>query len=172
MNKKLFSLFVTLLFMPFIAMAQGQDDSSIEVTARVMETLTVIAVNDLDFGDVLQGVNKTINPDAAEAGRFDVSGEAGSEIDITFTLPTELELETDPSQVMVISFSSTSGIYNTTNDAGAGNSFNPADGATAMINSGSGELYVFIGGMIEPTVSQFPGNYEGTITLTVEYSGI
>lgn len=166
---KLITLLFTAMFL-FFNHAQAQDNADINVTATVMETLTITGVNDLVFGDITQGQNKTVVPTDALAGRFDITGEAGSEVGISFTLPTELDLTSGP-DVMGISFSTTSGIHHTVNDAGAGTTYNPGVGATTTLDAGSGQLFVFIGGEVQPSAGQFPGNYEGTITLTVEYTG-
>ncbi len=169
-SKNLLITLITLFLLPFAIQAQGVDDDDIDVLARVLETLTVTAVNDLDFGDVIQNQNKTVNPEDAEAGSFFINGEPGSEVELSFALPSVLDLDGGP-ETMDITFSSTSARHNTVDDASAGSAFDPSVGATTPINATNGELYVYIGATAEPTPTQAPGNYEATITLTVEYTG-
>lgn len=170
-NVKVLFTVMVLTLLPLGAQAQGQGSADIDVLATVLETLTVTAVNDLEFGDVVQGQSSTVSPEDAEAGSFFVNGEAGSEVDVTFSLPSVLEQTFDPSLTMDIDFSPTSARHNTSDDASAGTSFDPDTGATTSLDFANGELFVYIGGTIDPTPTQEPGNYEGTITLTIEYTG-
>lgn len=157
-----------LCVIPFTA--QSQDSADIDALARVLETLTATAVNNLDFGDLLQGQASTVLPTATTAGQFFVNGEAGSEVELSFTLPSELDRDGGP-EVLSISFSGTSAVHNTEDDAAAGTDFDPDTGATTSLNGTNGELYIYIGGTANPDPAQQSGNYEGVITLSVEYTG-
>ena len=167
LKKLLLPLFTILLLIPCYVHAQVD----ISVSARVLESLVVTAVNDLEFGDIVAGNTSAVAPDDATAGQYEISGEAGSEVSLSFTLPSNLELVLDPSFTMPISFSNSDGIHSTTNDAGAGSTFDPNVVHTPTLNAMNGDLYIFIGGEVTAAPGQEPGNYEGTITLTVEYTG-
>lgn len=157
-----------MFVIPFTA--QSQSSADIDATATVLETLTATAVNNLNFGNLTQGDASTVLPTESTAGSFFVNGEAGSEIEATFTLPTELDRDGGP-EVMSVSFSGTSGVYNIEDDADAGTDFDPNAGTTTSLNGTNGELYIYIGGTADPDPAQQSGNYEGVITLSVEYTG-
>ena len=60
---------------------QAQDVASCLALANVLASLSVTSVQDLNFGDCLQGVAKSVlNSDAANAGIFQVTGEEGAAI--------------------------------------------------------------------------------------------
>ncbi len=74
------------------AAAQTTATASIAATASVtgVAPLTAAGVNDLDFGAVTAGTPKAPTSLAANAGRFNISGEPSSPVTVTFTLPTVL----------------------------------------------------------------------------------
>jgi hypothetical protein len=69
---------------------------------------------------------------------------------------------------MPVSFT---GIHNTTNSASGGSSFVPSAGVSSTPLSGTGNLYVFLGGTVTPGGSQAAGSYSGVIQMTVAYVG-
>lgn len=152
-----------LAIMPTSAQAQ-----SITATANVATALTVTAGNDLDFGLVIPGFTKTIAVSDATAGTFSVSGGAAAEVNFSFSsLPATL----DDGSGNVLPISSYSGVHNTANDPVAGaTTFTPSSGATTNL-SGTGLLYIFVGGVADATGSPPNGTYTGTITLTAAYTG-
>jgi len=69
--------------------ADGQSDQ-ILATATIAGALTVTAGNDLDFQTVIPNFTKTVAVNDATAGTFALSGGAGAEVTLTFTLPADL----------------------------------------------------------------------------------
>jgi hypothetical protein len=78
------------------------------------------------------------------------------------TLPTNL---TFSGNNLPVSF--TSG-YNGSNSAAGATGFAPGSGAATSL-SGTGTLFVFLGGTVTPAVNQVAGTYTGTVTLQVTY---
>src|SRR5688572_5351067 len=72
--------------------AQAQtNNASITATATVQTPINVIGAQQLSFGNVFPGVNKTVAAsDLTNAGRFDVSGQASTPVTLSFTLPLML----------------------------------------------------------------------------------
>ena len=64
--------------------------ASINATANVLSAITVAGAQDLAFGNVTPGVNKTVAITDAAAGRFTVTKAANQGISLSFTLPTTL----------------------------------------------------------------------------------
>ncbi|MBI3982709.1 MAG: hypothetical protein HY337_07340 [Gemmatimonadetes bacterium] len=154
------------------AAAQVTAAASIDAIALVLgfAPLTASGVNDLQFGSVIAGLVGTIADEAADGGRWDVSGEPGASVSLTFTLPTVL---TGPGGDIPISFGASDGLiwdpFPTTFTT-----FNPnAVSVTTIIdNSGfpdDGTLTVGIIGSVAPALGTTTGTYTGTITLTVAY---
>jgi hypothetical protein len=168
-SNRLFIVLGLFILVPFTAQAQSSADISISTT--VLESLDITPINDLVFGSIIAGSTESVEPDMADAGSFQIAGEANAEVDLSLTLPSTLVNTLDGSLSLDIQFRSDDGIVNTDNDPYGGNTFVPSSGTITNLSALSGELFLFIGGELQPSQSQEPGEYEGTITLTVDYTG-
>jgi hypothetical protein len=165
-----------LVFSP--SMAFAQDVAVGQATATVLTALTVTAPQDLQFGDVLQGVPNAVakTTDLAGgvgAGIFRISGSAANEVTAYMQLPDYISLA-DGSDRMVISFAVDDCNYNdaaaaTPSTAGA-TSCDPHNIPTLTL-SAAGDMALFLGGTVYPTVDQTAGAYAGDVVLTVAYNG-
>jgi hypothetical protein len=155
------------LVFPAALMAQP-NNATIQATATVLTPLTVTAGPDLDFGTgVFPGVNASVLPTDATAGRFDLAGVASAEVDLDFgTLPAQLA---GPGDNLTITFSATDGGYGTSQPAQT--AFDPAAGAQPRLDAGTGLLSVWLGGTVAPRADQTAGAYTAGVTLTVNYTG-
>ncbi|MGH7538547.1 MAG: hypothetical protein ACREMF_07935 [Gemmatimonadales bacterium] len=159
---------VVLVLVASVATAAAQSNSgSITATALVQQPINVVGAVNLAFGDVIPGINKAVAFADAGAGRFDVTGQAGAPVNLSFTaLPTNLT-----SGVNNLPIGSYTGGVNATNTAAGATSFAPFAGTTATLSgtSGTGNLFVFIGATVSPPTNLTAGTYTGTITLQVTY---
>ncbi len=150
----------------------AQEVATIQATATVVSGLTVVGANNLQFGTVTPGVPTTVDKAAVtSAGRWDISGTAGSEISVTFTLPLILDNTSSPTS-MPISFSATDASYNdgTGSQSSPTGVLDPAAPQTLRLGT-VGLLEIFIGGTVSPTISQGGGDYTADVTITVAYTG-
>jgi hypothetical protein len=168
---------IILLFVPDLHFAQ--DVANGLAVANVLTGLSVTAVQDLDFGDVLQGVAKSVpNNDAANSGVFRITGEPGAGISVYMTLPIYLATATGDDR-MDVAF----GITDCSIDS-TGNSDPSAFGdgwqdvnpyslpSTLTIGSAiPSQSAIFLGGRVIPSVDQTSGPYSGDIIVTVAYNG-
>lgn len=153
--------------------AQAQEHGTIQALATVVSSLNVLGVNNLNFGTVTPGLNKTVTRTTVGlAGEWEITGTATAEITLDFTLPNNLILP-DSSAAMLVQFNSTDAAY----DDGSGGGqlapsavINPNGPITANLGTG-GQMNVWIGGTVRPTISQTGGNYAADIILTVAYTG-
>ena len=146
--------------------AQTTATASILASAFVsgVAPITAAGVNDLDFGTVTAGATKTPSSLAANAGRFNISGEPSTPVTVTFVLPTVL---TGPATTIPISFSATDGL-NWTSFPATFVAFNPnAPFLTSL--DGLGNKVIGISGTVAPPVGTTTGTYTGTVSLTVSY---
>ncbi len=153
--------------------AAAQASATINATATVLQPLNVQGTSPLAFGNVYPGVSKTVAyTDATNAGKFSVTGYGGAEVNISFTLPTDLN---GPSgSTLPIAWGTA--YHNTANStASGGTEFTPSSSNTAVRLGGTapanGSLYVFLGATVTPTATQAAGNYTNTVTMTVAYTG-
>ncbi len=155
--------------------ARAQAGASINATVRLSTTALTVANNaDLDFGAVLPGTPASVDPRTSPtAGELEIHGARGAEIAVSFTLPAALTVGTHS---MPIAFGATAGCH-------APffaffkffcQSFDPNSPLVVRLpnfNAPFNVRYVWLGGTVNPLPTQFPGIYQGTINVTVAYTG-
>jgi hypothetical protein len=156
--------------------ASAQDVANGSATASVQAVLVVTSTAALVFGNVFQGVSKSIANGNAAAGVFTITGQGLSGLSMYMQLPDYMSTATGDDR-MVIAFSSTDASVDSTintSPASFGTGWQNTDphninSATTM--GGGGQAAVFLGGKVLPTVDQTAGAYTGDIILTVAYNG-
>jgi hypothetical protein len=146
------------------AALEAQTSANIQATATVLSAVTVTAGNDLQFGNVTPGVNKTVAIGDAGAGSFNVTKAANEGVTLAFTLPTDL---TDG--VNNLPIGSWTGGWNTSATPAGATTFTPsAGGSNTTATAGTG-IFVYVGATVSPAAAQVAGNYSGTVTMSVVY---
>jgi len=152
---------------------QAQESANIRATATVIAGILITGEHDLVFGTVLPGIDKTV--DKAEvgfAGAWHMNGDNNAEITLDFTLPDSL-MHQDSIAYMRIDFTNTDASYD--DGSGGGQTSPVADmdpnGPSVLRLGAVGEMDVWIGGTVRPTISQTGGDYASDVTLTVSYTG-
>ena len=151
--------FLTLGAMPAVAQS-----ANITATATVFQAITVTGAQNLDFGNVFPGVNKTIPVSAGSAGRFDLTGQLSAPVQVAFTLPANLT-----SSGNNLPIGTWTGCTSPTTSAAGCTAFTPSGAPTSTAFSGAGALSVFVGATVLPGAAQPAGTYTGTVTLTANY---
>lgn len=149
------------------ALAHAQTSATVQATATVVTPLAVTAGQALAFGNVFQGVNKTVNAIDATSGRFSITGFGTSQVALTFTLPTNLasggnNLPIDTWDVRV----------NGTNTTTGTTALSVTSGTAVNSNLVAGNLFVFVGGRVVPAAAQAAGAYAANIVLAAAYTGL
>jgi hypothetical protein len=129
------------------------------------------AVSPLRFGNIYPGIPKKVAKyDAGGAAEFLVSGVAGDEISIEFTLPTYMN--SGPHHLQLVFGETDCAIDSSAvpdqSNPGRDN-LDPWHPITYRL--GSGGLAIWLGGMVIPGLIQNPGDYSATIVLTVIPTG-
>lgn len=152
-----------------LALAAGSavghaQSASANISATVYQPITITKNNDLLFGNVFPGVNSTV-PVTGSAAKFTLAGQASANVDLSFTLPTNL---TNGGNNLPIA--TWTGYYNTAASPSAGGTaFTPSASATSSAFSGGGALFVYVGATVQPAGNQAAGTYSGTLTLNAAY---
>lgn len=151
----------------------AQASTSVTADAVVVTTgMTVTTLSDLAFGSVIKGVATTVLPTAATAGEWQVSGSANAFVVISFTLPTTLtNIQALPGSTMPIAFNATSARWNrANNNAASATAFDPAGGAVGRLGPPPNpNLYIWIGGTVNPALTAKPGIYQGNVIVSLIY---
>ena len=155
---------VVVAFMSLNAAGASAQSANINATATVFQAITVTGARDLAFGNVFPGVTKTVVVSDATSGRFDLTGQSSGNVNVSFTLPTNLT-----SGANNLPIGTWTGCTNGTNTTTGCTSFTPSAGATASAFSGAGALFVWVGGTVSPAANQAAGAYTGVVTLTAAY---
>ena len=142
---------------------------TVQATANVLTPLSVSTdLRALDFGDVFPGLPKSIAFTDGTSGKWQIDGEVAKEIQLNFTLPTDLS---NGGILMPISFTATDAAYFATDVIGSAVAFDPGAGSTANLDAGAGTGFVWLGGTVSPTAVQPAGIYSATLSLDVVYTG-
>ncbi len=166
-------LVVVVLLIPLTASAQ--EVAVGQATATVQAVLAVTSVQDLNFGNVLQGVPSSADIDVvAEAADFSVTGSGGAEVALYLQLPEYLWNSTNTDR-MIISFSATDCEI----DANIGTAAtkvaevvaDPYNLPATNLHATNNILHVYLAGSVFPAVDQAVGAYSADIVLTAAYTG-
>jgi hypothetical protein len=144
---------------------------SVDIT--VVAPLSLTVTQKLDFGRVLAGAKPVIAPGAANSGRFEVAGSAGSAVTVTLQMPSAL---TGPGVSIPLTgwsyvASDVATLAGATPVTFAGNQSVPVN-ATLAGSSGTTKLYFGVGATAGTSGSQAVGHYAATGTITAAYSDI
>ena len=147
------------------AVAQAQvNNANITATATVQQPINVSGAQGLNFGNVFPGIAKAVlATDGTNAGRWDVTGQASSLVNLSFTLPGNLQ-----SGANLLPIANFTGGTNTVNNAATAAAITPSLGGSATL-SGTGALFVWVGAQVNPAINQPAGVYTASVTLTVTY---
>ena len=125
--------------------------------------LDVKKQNDLSFGIVIAGTDKTVLPTDASAAEFKVTAPNGSFVELRFELPSSLN---GPGGAQLT-------IYFGNNSAGWAHKpqgqqtlFDPSIPQVIQVTE-SNNLYVWVGGTVSPPMDQQAGDYSGLLRITV-----
>src|SRR6266540_4648602 len=143
------SLVVAALVLTGTALQAQTNNASITATASVQTPINVVGAQQLNFGNVFPGVNKTVAAtDLTNAGRFDVTGQASTPVTLSFTLPATLS-----SGANTMPIDTYTGIHADNSAQTGGVAFNPVTGATPTL-SATGGLFVWVGARVVPATHQ------------------
>jgi len=155
------------------ARAEAQSNGSVSADAVVVTGgMTIATLSDLNFGTVIKGVATTLQPTAATAGTWQVTGSSNAFVIISFTLPTQLtNIQALPGSTMPIAFNATSARWNrANNNAAAGAAFDPATGAVGRLGPPPNpNMYIWLGGTVNPAPAAKPGIYQGNVIVSLIY---
>ena len=153
-----------LLVFPALASAQS---ATVTATATVVTPLVVTGTAGLAFGNVFQGVNKSVLFSDATSGRFSITGFGTSQVAMTFTLPTTLA-----SGANTLPIDTYDVRYNATNVTAGATAMTVVSGTPVNQNLVGGNLFLFVGGRVVPAVAQAAGSYTANIVLAAAYTGL
>lgn len=155
------------------AHAQASAAGSIAITARVVTPLTLIVSHALDFGKLLTSTTKTIAPNAATSGRFELVGQGGSAISVTLSMPSLLNPATGtaiPVSGWMYIASDSPGL------SGTPVAFSAGAGAPIPLTfenvAGSTKMYFAIGATVTASASAATTTYSGTGQITAAYTDL
>jgi hypothetical protein len=141
------------------------------VAAGRASAQSITVNNNLVFGDVFPGIPKVIDKaNAGSAAEFQVTGTAGSEISVDFTLPTYLNQSGFNMQVIFRQNDCALDSSATPDQSNPGyDDLNPWQ--TITYSLGLNGMTIWLGGTVVPRLNQINGDYTGLVVLTVTYTG-
>lgn len=127
--------------------------------------------NDLVIGDIFPGIPKSITKySAGEAAEFHVTGTAGAEVSIDFTLPTYMN-QSGWNMQMIFTRTDCSMDSRNFPDQSSPEEDDLNPWTTLIDRLGAQGLTIWLGGTVVPKIAQYPGAYTASIVLTIAYTG-
>ena len=163
-------IFLLMVFM--VPSARSQEIGIIQATATVISSLSILGSNNLVFGSVTPGINKIVpRTSVGFAGEWSITGTSLAELSLTLTLPTVLD-HTSTAATMPISFSSTDAAFSDgSGSQSVPNAVVDPNGPSVFRLGAGGQLFVWLGGTVQPAIAQSGGDYTSNVTLTIAYTG-
>lgn len=153
--------------------AQSSASASLAITAQVVSPLTLAVTHPLDFGRILTASSKTVAPNAAAAGQFELFGQGGSAVTVTLSMPATLNppagagLPITDWRYLVGDSPALTGTPVSFNSGGSG-----PIAAMFRTFAGTTKLYFGIGATVEASALQPGTQYTGTGQITAAYADL
>ena len=152
------TLAITALAFLVAGAAQAQVNATITATAVVAGPLGLTAGANLDFGTVIPGTARTIDPlTSASAGTFSLTGGANAQLSLTWTVTANLS--DGGANTMPISYVA---VYNGTNVQGSATALTMPLDATRRLSAT---------GTVTPAAGQVATTYSADVRLDAAYTG-
>ncbi len=161
-----------VLIVLVVGSVSAQERATIQALATVVSSLRVVGTNNLQFGTVTPGVNKSVDKSTIGfAGEWTVDGAANAELAISWALPDSM-WTLDSLSSMRISFANTDASYGAlpAQQTAPQGTLDPNGPVTRRLGAG-GEMLIWIGGTVFPRISQTGGDYKADIMISVAYTG-
>ncbi len=144
---------------------------SMLILAQASFAQNVTINNDLVFGAVFPAIPKTIDKATpGSACEFQISGTAGDEITIDFTLPTYMSV--GGLNMQMIFHETDCAIDTSASPDQSDPEFDDLDPwHTLTYRLGSNGMTIWLGGTVIPGLRQQQGTYGASIVMTVQYTG-
>ena len=167
-------------FFAAVSISYGQNASS-TASAVVLSDLTIAleAGTAIDFGVLATNTpgtvrldpnsfsnNVSVNPTTANVARFNVTGEAGSIVNVTYDQTVNLVDTVDPTLSMTMTSIVVGDQVDTNQETAA---VIAADGP-ATLSAPGGLFFIWVGGTLPQLVNQAAGTYQGTFNISVAYN--
>lgn len=145
-------------------------EAAIDVSANVVETISVLGVRPLNFGDVVaQGsaTTKVVGKADGNAGQFEVTGADSQAIQVSYVAPPALQ-RASGSGSLPVSLT----LYSAPTVSGAGGAIRVLNQDTVTLQDG--RYFFFVAGAltVRSASQNPPGTYTGEFELTVSYTTI
>lgn len=158
-----------LLFLSLPAMrAMAQTDAQMSASLTVLPVLSVVTENNLDFGQVIREIPKTIQPHESMSARIRIDKSTDLPVDVRVAYPESLTfgnhaiaLKSDTRSARISGSATRQEIF-----------FDPARSELHQILPNDPRLSLQIGGTVHATGNVPGGSYQGVITVHVRYSGL
>ncbi|MGD0590711.1 MAG: DUF4402 domain-containing protein [Bacteroidota bacterium] len=154
--KNLILVAVLLLTVSALSFAQTAN-----ITANVNATIVVTRLTDLAIGNLNQGQVVSIASASAAAASFSITGAANAATTVTVTFPPTLA-----SGLNTMTFTGNIPTYHTVAGFAGSTAFGALTGGQTN-TSGTGALWIYIGGGVTADPSQAVGSYTGTLSVAV-----
>ena len=167
---------VTLIFSSNL-FAQESDNATVRISLKKALAITNVGASEVDFGEVLlTGGVQTPSVDPENGANFEVTGHPNRSVAVTFGTASLINDAWNTAQGGgnndAMTF--TPNVEETSNEpvygSGSPATVTSGDSETLVNITGTGTLYLWVGGSVSIGAAQEHGEYVGTFTMTVAYN--
>lgn len=149
-----------LLFVPLLLGCVGP--------LMAQRPIQVDGIKNLAFGLLLAGAPTSVpRTDPVRAGQVNITAQPKSSIIIQISLPASMS--GPGGATLPLAFGPNDAGYSALGAIGSQVAFDPRNSTVVLTNTSNGRGTLYLGGTASPAFNQQPGNYTGTITITVAY---
>jgi hypothetical protein len=133
--------------------------------SQTAASLRVNVLRQLEFGQLIGGVDATMTPaDTKATALFEILGPPGANVQLVFTLPTQISGEGGGR--VGLTFGPQSAAYSINESSADDIPFDPRAPFSLKLPP-NGRVVVMIGGMARPSRQLISGRYSGNLSLSV-----
>jgi hypothetical protein len=137
----------------------------VSVVLYCQSEVSVVKINDISFGTDFGGRERRLDHSDIGAAKFQIQSKNEAHILITLMLPGFFT-NIDGTEKIPLSFNERSAAWSTIDNVSSRTSFDPRQPLSLSLKQNQ-VVYIWVGGVLNPSRSQRVGKYSGSITLTV-----
>lgn len=133
-------------------------------TGLYSQTIQINVLNELDFGEIVEGDSKEILITNSSAAKYTVISDKKRHIWIDLLLPSNF---TSGANTVPVIFDASHCGWSMTNDPATSTAFDPHQQLHVQITQKSAPVYIWLGGTLNSSFETESGPYTGNITVQV-----
>jgi hypothetical protein len=133
-------------------------------TGLYSQTIQINVLNELDFGEIVEGDSKEILKTNSNAAKYTVISDKKRHVYIDLLLPSDF---ISGANTVPVTFDAAHTGWSMTNNPATSTSFNPHQTLHVQVTQKNAPIYIWLGGTLTSSFETESGPYTGDITVKV-----